>query len=77
MSRVLDCINLWDKGNRVTSVDEAYYSRNLKGCTDKLVYIPYFVLGEPKMDYDDPEKAEEVMEAGLPEKCPPCFWCRD
>mgnify|MGYP002624689156 CR=1 FL=1 len=47
----------------MTSVDEAYYSSNLKECADKLVYIPYFVLGEPKLDYDDPEKAEEVQEA--------------
>lgn len=62
MSRVLDCINLWDKGNRVTSPDEAFYSRNLKECADKLVYIPYFVLEEPDLDYDDPEKEKEVLE---------------
>lgn len=53
----------YDDCNRVTSVDEIFYSRNIKPCTDKLVYIPYFVLGEPKLDYDDPEKAEEVEEA--------------
>ena len=42
MSRVLDCINLWDKGNAVTSPDSAYYSRNLRPITDCLVYIPYY-----------------------------------
>lgn len=31
----------------MTSVDGIFYSRNLKECTDKLVYIPYFVLEEP------------------------------
>ena len=53
----------YDDCNRVTSVEEIFYSRNIKPCTDKLVYIPYFVLGEPKFDYDDPKKAEEVEEA--------------
>ena len=53
----------YDNCNRVTSPDEAYYSRNLKECADKLVYIPYFVLGEPQFDYDDPEKEEEIKEA--------------
>ena len=53
----------YDDCNRVTSVDEIFYSRNIKPCTDKLVYIPYFVLGEPEFDYDAPEKAEEIEEA--------------
>lgn len=53
----------YDDCNRVTSVDEIFYSRNIKPCTDKLVYIPYFVLGEPNLDYDDSEKAKEVIEA--------------
>ena len=39
--------NPYDDFNRVTSVEHRYYSRNLKECTDKLVYVPYFVLGEP------------------------------
>ncbi len=51
----------YDDCNRVTSVEEIFYSRNIKPCTDKLVYIPYFVLGEPELDYDDPEKVEEVI----------------
>ncbi len=38
--------NPYDNCNRVTSVDSAYYSSNLKKCTDKLVYIPYFVTGK-------------------------------
>ncbi len=37
----------YDDCNLVTSVESRYYSRNLKECTDKLVYIPYFVLEEP------------------------------
>ena len=38
--------NPYDNCNAVTSVDEQYYSRNLRHCADKLVYIPYFVLDE-------------------------------
>lgn len=40
----------YDECNYVTSVEPFYYSKNLKQYTDKLVYIPYFVLNEP-----DPE----------------------
>lgn len=36
--------NPYDGCNYVTSVDSQYYSENLKKCTDKLVYIPYFIL---------------------------------
>ena len=39
--------NPYDDCNLVTSVESRYYSRSLKECADKLVYIPYFVLGEP------------------------------
>ena len=39
--------NPYDEYNRITSVEKRYYSRNLKECADKLVYIPYFVLEEP------------------------------
>ncbi|SHK87700.1 CDP-Glycerol:Poly(glycerophosphate) glycerophosphotransferase [Selenomonas ruminantium] len=38
--------NPYDDLNRVTSVESRFYSRNLKECTDKLVYIPYFVFDE-------------------------------
>ena len=38
--------NPYDEYNRVTSVESRYYSSVLKDQTDKLVYIPYFVLDE-------------------------------
>lgn len=38
--------NPYDEYNLVTSVHPFFYSRNIKKCTDKLIYIPYFVLGE-------------------------------
>ena len=38
--------NPYDELNFVTSVHEDYYARNLKPYTDKLVYIPYFVMSE-------------------------------
>lgn len=54
--------NPYDSCNKVTSVDSRFYSDKLKKYTDKLVYVPYFVLGEPQLDYDDPEKKEENEE---------------
>lgn len=39
--------NPYDGTNFVTSVHPDYYSAELKKYTDKLVYIPYFVLSEP------------------------------
>lgn len=38
--------NPYDEWNHVTSVPERYYAKNLCRHTDKLVYIPYFILGE-------------------------------
>ena len=38
--------NPYDECNHVTSVHPYFYSKNLRNFTDKLVYIPYFVLGE-------------------------------
>lgn len=38
--------NPYDDGNYVTSVHPSFYSKNLKQYTDKLIYIPYFVLEE-------------------------------
>ena len=38
--------NPYDAYNKVTSVDSQYYSHRLKECTDNLVYIPYFVVGD-------------------------------
>jgi len=49
--------NPYDGNNYVTSVDPRFYSSELKKYTDKLVYIPYFVLGEP-----DPDN-EQTVEA--------------
>lgn len=38
--------NPYDGNNLVTSVHPFFYSENLKNFTEKLVYIPYFVLSE-------------------------------
>ena len=38
--------NPYDDCNIVTSVHPFFYSKNLKNFTDKLVYVPYFILGE-------------------------------
>ena len=38
--------NPYDECNHVTSVHPHFYARNLRNYTDKLVYIPYFVLEE-------------------------------
>jgi hypothetical protein len=38
--------NPYDDGNYITTVHPFFYSKNLKKFTDKLVYIPYFVLDE-------------------------------
>ena len=45
--------NPYDNLNLVTSVHPFFYSDNLKKFTDKLIYIPYFVLGEIKPDEDE------------------------
>lgn len=47
--------NPYDNNNYVTSVHPFFYSGNLKKFTDKLIYIPYFVLEEI-----DPENADAV-----------------
>ena len=38
--------NPYDEGNRVTSIAPEFYSSRIKNYTEKLVYIPYFVLAE-------------------------------
>ena len=53
----------YDEYSWVTSIEESFYSGKIKSYTDKLVYIPYFVLAEPNLDYDDQQKAEEVAKA--------------
>lgn len=50
--------NLYDKYNLVTSVHPFFYSDNLKKYTEKLIYIPYFVLDEIKPDEE--EKIENM-----------------
>lgn len=42
--------NSYDNINLVTSVHPFFYSDNLKKYTDKLIYIPYFVMGEVSPD---------------------------
>lgn len=44
--------NPYDNYNYVTSVHPFFYSENLKQYTEKLVYIPYFILGEVDPDND-------------------------
>lgn len=45
--------NPYDECNHVTSVDPFFYSDKLKEYTDKLVYIPYFILAEPNLGNED------------------------
>lgn len=45
--------NPYDQFNYVTSVHPRFYSGNLKKYTEKLVYIPYFILSEVKPDDDE------------------------
>lgn len=51
--------NPYDDCNYVTSIHPKFYAENLKKYTDKLVYIPYFILDEP-----DPDKFSEITEEG-------------
>ena len=48
--------NPYDDCNYLTSVHPFFYSKNLKNFTEKLVYIPYFILGE--IDPDNKEAVE-------------------
>lgn len=47
--------NPYDDCNFVTSIDPRFYSSELNKYTEKLVYIPYFVLAEP-----DPENEKSI-----------------
>lgn len=51
--------NPYDDCNYVTSVAPFFYAKNLKQFTDKLVYIPYFVLGEIDPDNEEALKGIE------------------
>ncbi len=48
--------NPYDEFNYLTSVHPFFYAKNLKKFTKKLVYIPYFILGEPASDNPEAEK---------------------
>lgn len=50
--------NPYDEWNHVTSVHPRYYAKNLKKYTDYLVYIPYFILDEIKVD--DPLRGDKI-----------------
>lgn len=50
--------NPYDEYNYVTSVAPFFYSKNLKKYTEKLIYIPYFLLGE--INPDDPAALEGI-----------------
>lgn len=51
--------NPYDEWNLVTSVHPFFYSGNLKKMTEKLVYIPYFILGEVEPDNKEAVKGIE------------------
>lgn len=48
--------NPYDECNYVTSVHPFFYAKNLKQYTEKLVYVPYFILGEIDPDNEDAVK---------------------
>ena len=50
--------NPYDEWNFVTCVHPRYFAKNLKNYTEKLVYIPYFVLGE--IEPDDEKAVESI-----------------
>lgn len=50
--------NPYDEWNHVTCVPERYFSSNLKKYTERLIYIPYFVLGE--IEPDDQTKIDRM-----------------
>lgn len=52
--------NPYDEINYVTSVHPFFYSKHLKEFTDRLVYVPYFLLGD--IDPDDPAQVEQVTD---------------
>lgn len=58
MPDVIYIHNPYDDWNRVTSVHPKFYSSNLKKYTEKLVYIPYFVLQE--IEPDDQAAIDQV-----------------
>ena len=51
--------NPYDEANYVTSVHPFFYAKNLKKFTEKLVYIPYFILSEISPDNEQAVKSME------------------
>lgn len=51
--------NPYDNNNYVTSVHPFFYAEKLKRFTDKLVYVPYFILGE--IDPNDETALENIQ----------------
>lgn len=51
--------NPYDDCNYVTSVPPFFYSKNLKQYTEKLVYVPYFIIGEVDPDNEEAVKGME------------------
>ena len=47
---VIFTFNPYDTGNYVTSVHPDYYCERLRGLTDMLVYVPYFVVANDVLD---------------------------
>lgn len=50
--------NPYDNNNYVTSVHPFFYSKNIKNFTDKLIYIPYFVLKD--IDLNNKKDVEDL-----------------
>jgi len=50
--------NPYDNNNYVTSVHPFFYSKNLKQYTEKLVYVPYFILDE--VNPEDKKAVEDM-----------------
>lgn len=48
----------YDEYNLITTVDKAFYSRSLRGCTDRLIYVPAF---EARSQKADDERARKLM----------------
>lgn len=50
--------NPYDNWNYVTTVPERFYSKNIKKYTEKLIYIPYFVL--PEIELNNQEMIDKM-----------------
>lgn len=48
----------YDEYNMITAVDKAFYSRSLRTCTDRLIYVPAF---EARCQKADDERARKLM----------------